>query len=49
MTDKQHIAEMQKALSTLLDLYDKECKRHHETQMYVIRLQKKILGISDED
>lgn len=49
MTDKEHIVELQKALNTMLELYDKECKRHYETQMYVIRLQKKIMGIADDE
>lgn len=40
------ITLLEESVRLLTELWTKECERHAETQMQVIKLQKQILGIN---
>lgn len=44
---KDRIIELEHAVRTLNQLWDKECNAHHKTQLQVIELQKRLLGIKE--
>lgn len=44
---KDRIMELEHAVRTLNQLWDKEFQAHQKTQLRVIQLQKQILGIKE--
>lgn len=44
----QRIMELEHAVRALNQLWDKEFKAHYNTQLQVIKLQKRILGIKED-
>ena len=45
---KERIAELEHAVRTLTELWNKECEAHYKTQLQVIKLQKRIMGLYNE-
>ncbi len=51
MTEQEmldRIAQLEEAVKMLNKLWSSECERHNVTMQYVIKLQKRLLGIDDE-